>query len=92
MDIKNFSRIFSRHGFTVQEKAKANKAQTQKKEIAVIHLWHRRLHNAEPNPGAPVVLRALHSLAANLASCWGPAPAQNFNWHSKVQILPLSPT
>lgn len=32
MDIKNFLRIFSRHGFTVQEKAKANKAQTQKKD------------------------------------------------------------
>lgn len=33
MDIKNFLRIFSRHGFTVQEKAKANKAQTQKKRL-----------------------------------------------------------
>lgn len=85
MDMKNFLCIFSRHRSTVQEKAKPNKAQTQEKKIAVIHLWHGRLHNAEPNPGAPVVPRAPHCLAANLTSCWGPAPAQNFNRHSTVQ-------
>lgn len=69
MDIKTFPRIFSRHRFSVQEKAKANKAQTQEKKIAVIPLSHGRLHNAEPNPGALVAPRALHRLAANLASC-----------------------
>lgn len=32
MDMKNFLCIFSRHGSTVQEKAKPNKAQTQEKK------------------------------------------------------------
>lgn len=51
MDIKNILLIFSTHRFTVQEKPKANKPQTE--NIAIIHLWHGRLHAAEPNPGPP---------------------------------------
>lgn len=37
MDIKDILLIFSRHRFTVQEKAKANKPQTQKKLLLFIY-------------------------------------------------------
>lgn len=37
MDIKNISLIFSRYRFTIQEKEKANKPQTQKKLLLFIY-------------------------------------------------------
>lgn len=85
MDMKNFLHIFSRHRSTVQEKAKPNKAQTQKKTPCCYSFMAWAFTQRRTKPGAPAVPRAPHCLAANLASCWGPAPAQNFNWHSTVQ-------
>lgn len=76
MDIKTISLIFSRHGFTVQEKAKANKPQTQEK-IAIIHLLHGCLHGTEPNPGPP------SRLAADLAL---PAPWLGASSSPKLEL------
>lgn len=80
--IKNILLIFSRHGFAVQEKAKANKPQTQEK-IAIIHLWRGRLHGAEPNAGGPTGTEGPRPTSPPSWRCLlagsGPAPAQNLN-------------
>ena len=60
-------------------------------KIPIIHLWHGRLHSAEPNPGAPVVPRAPRPASPPTWCCppagWGPAPAQNLNWRGTVPRL-----
>lgn len=87
MDIKTISLIFSRHGFTVQEKAKANKPQTQEKKcyysfIAWVFAWYRTKPRGPggtqgPRPASPPTWRCL-------PLGWGPAPAPNSNWSGTV--------
>ena len=72
MDIKNISLIFSRHRFTVQQKAKPNKPQTQKKFLLFIYgMGVCTVQNQTQGPqwyrGPPVLHRRQPGVARRLA-------------------------
>lgn len=75
MYIKNVSCIFSRHGFTVQEKAKANKAQTQKKKM-LLFIYGMGVYTTQNQTQGPRWYR-------------GPCTPWQPSWHhAEVQLQP----